>query len=301
MKRKIIYLLNPISGTTTKSGVRILVEQKTAALQIPFEILHTNVEGNYDYLKEKILLEKTTDIGIIGGDGTMNQVISSLRDMGVNFGIIPMGSGNGLAFAAGIPKKTALAVDAFLSGASKPVDAFLINGQFSCMLSGIGFDAQVAHDFASQSSRGLLTYIKQTILNFFKAPAYRFEVIAEGKSFATRAFFISIANGNQFGNNFTIAPCADLNDGNLDIIIVQKMNKLGLLFAVIKQINGKNILQQSVTAAIQNKVAYFHATALTIKNLDNAPLHIDGEPKSTSSIFDIVVLKSCFNLVFPSN
>lgn len=165
------------------------------------------------------------------------------------------------------------------------------------MLSGIGFDAQVAQDFSTKASRGLLTYTQQSIANYFKAHPYQFEVKVNGFSFFTEAFFISIANGNQFGNNVTIAPQANLNDGLLDIVIVQKMNKAKLPFAVLKQIRGNNKLQELVEDIGRKNVLYFQTPSLSIKNLKLAPLHIDGEPTETSGEFEISIMKDCFNLI----
>ncbi len=297
MERKIVYLINPISGTVKKEGLRELIEKETASKAIPYEIVATNAAGNYDFLKEKIVEENITDIVMVGGDGTVNQVVASLKGEKVKFGIIPVGSGNGLARAANIPMKSKDALQLFFDGEAKKTDAFFINNQFSCMLSGIGFDAQVAHDFAAKSSRGLMTYTQQSLINFFKAQPYQFEIILPDFSFYTDAFFISIANSNQFGNNFTIAPEASLNDGLLDIVIVQKMNKAKLPFAVLKQIRGNNKLQDLVDNITNKNVLYFQVPSLTIKNLKHAPFHIDGEPKETFAEFKIEILKDCFELV----
>jgi YegS/Rv2252/BmrU family lipid kinase len=297
VRGKIIYLINPISGTSKKEAIKKLVERETAARKISFEILPTNAKGNYDDLKEKIAAENITDVVMIGGDGTVNQVTNALRDTNINFGIIPLGSGNGLAFAANIPKKPVAALALIFTGTAKFVDAFLINNQYSCMLSGIGFDAKVAHEFASKASRGLLTYTQQTLLHFFKAQPYQFEIKVDDFSFFTDAFFISIANGNQFGNNVTIAPHANLNDGLLDIVIVQKMNKAKLPFAVLKQIKGNNKLQTLVEDTSKKNILYFQTPKLTIKNFKHAPLHIDGEPKDSFDEFEIEILKDCFRLI----
>ena len=167
------------------------------------------------------------------------------------------------------------------------------------MLSGIGFDAQVAHDFATKASRGLMMYTQQSILNYFKAHPYQFEVVLDSFSFFSDAFFISIANSNQFGNNFTIAPQASLNDGLLDIVIVQKMNKAKLPFAILQQVRGNNKLQQLVEDMTQKNILYFQTPSLTIKNLKHAPLHIDGEPKETADEFRIDILRDCFELIQP--
>ena len=113
------------------------------------------------------------------------------------------------------------------------------------MLCGIGFDALVAHEFAKEKRRGLQTYIKVSAINFFKAKPYLFDIRLKNKSFRTEAFFISIANSNQFGNNFTIAPQASLGDGLLDIVIVKKMSKFMLPFSVISQVTGINAVQHA--------------------------------------------------------
>lgn len=298
-ERKIIYLLNPISGTSKKDALKKLIERETTAQEIPFEMVITNSGGDYDFLKDKVIRERFTDVIVIGGDGTMSQVTSALRNIPVRFGIIPVGSGNGLARAAGIPTKPQQALALIFSGQSKKIDAFLINNHYSCMLSGIGFDAQVAHDFATKSTRGLMMYTQQSIINYFKAHPYQFEIVLDSFSFFTDAFFISIANSNQFGNNFTIAPHANLNDGLLDIVIVQKMNKAKLPFAILQQIRGNNKMQQLVEDMCQKNILYFQTDSLTIRNLKHAPLHIDGEPKESAEEFTIEILKDCFELIQP--
>lgn len=299
MQRKIIYFINPISGTKDKTPALKIIAQRTQQQNIPFEILHTNPQGNYFFLKEKIDAERITDIVICGGDGTVSQVAASLIDEDINIGIIPMGSGNGLALAAKIPKEINKALDIIFTGKGKYIDSFFINDVFSCMLCGLGFDAQVAHDFAKQPSRGLGTYIKQTIQNFIVAHPYPFEIINQGKSFATEAFFISIANSNQFGNQFTIAPKASLNDGLLDIVVVKKMSKLRMLLAVTKQIMAGKIKEHDEKTFHKKDILYFQTAQLIIHNLAKAPLHIDGDPAYTAKKFVIKIIPDAFKLIQP--
>lgn len=298
--RKIIFLVNPISGTSKKDAVLRKIETTCTKEQVHFEILPTNAAGNYDVLKLKIQQERITDIIIIGGDGSVNQVVQALHSEPVKFGIIPYGSGNGFAYAAGISKNADKAIDIIIKGHSKIVDAFRVNNRFACMLSGIGFDAKVAHDFASKSTRGLFTYTHQGILNFFKAQPYQFEIVFDTVSFFTDAFFISVANGNQFGNNVTIAPQALLNDGLLDVVIVQKMNKAKLPFAILKQLRGNNKLQQLIEDISKKSVLYFQTGSLIIRNLKYAPLHIDGEPAETADEIKFEIIKDCFHLLQPA-
>ncbi len=299
MSRRFIYLINPISGTGAKDYLPMLISKKTTDHQIPFEILHTNAEGEYSYLREKIASEKITDIIVCGGDGTVSQVAGALLGIKVNIGIVPMGSGNGLAFAAKIPRKAKKALEIIFNGNALMVDSFYINNKFSCMLCGLGFDAQVAHDFANQKKRGLATYIKQSTKNFFTANPYPFELEIDGEAFNTEAFFISVANSNQFGNNFTIAPRASLNDGLLDIVVVNKMSKMRMVWSVLKQISNGQVRMYEDKKYHRNKVHYFQAKKLNIKNPGLAPLHIDGDPAETSASFQVEIIEKAFSLLMP--
>ncbi len=299
--RNIIYIINPISGTRTKKDLQALIEKTTQARGIPFSIFPSVASGDYSFLLPLIRENKVTDIVIAGGDGTVSQVVGSLMSSNVNFGIIPCGSGNGLAFTARIPKQPAKALEIIFSGKAAATDGFYINNHFACMLCGFGFDAKVAHDFADQPKRGLTTYIKQVFRNFFSATPYSFELKLNNQSFTTEAFFISVANSNQFGNNFTIAPKASLSDGLLDIVIVTNQSKLSLLLETFGQLRGRNKLQ-TVSAAIKQKaVIYFQTSELSIINSSQAPLHIDGDPSETPEKVKIEIKKKCFRLIQPAS
>ena len=299
MNRKFIYFINPISGTSGKILLLEMIKQKTTERNIPFEILHTNAEGDYRYLGDKIRNEQITDVIICGGDGTVNQVANALQGIAVNAGIIPMGSGNGLAFAARIPKKPAEALAVIFRGKSEYIDSFYINRQFSCMLCGLGFDAQVAHDFAKQKKRGLATYVKQSTRNFFSASPYPFELEMDGLRISTEAFFISIANSNQFGNNFTIAPQASLHDGLLDIVVVNKMSKWQMAWKVLQQVRGGRVRMYDDKKYHHSGIHYFQAKKLRIRNPGMAPLHIDGDPAASAPSFEIEIIEKAFRLLIP--
>jgi diacylglycerol kinase (ATP) len=299
MARHIIYIINPIAGTQTKKGLEQLIIQKTTTEKIPFTIFPSVASGDYSFLQPTIKQKKVTDIVIAGGDGTVSQVVNSFMNTEVNFGIIPCGSGNGLAYTAKIPKQPASALAIIFKGRASAIDGFTINNQFACMLCGLGFDAQVAYDFAQQSKRGLGTYIKQVVKNFFAAKTYAFELEVFGKTLKTDAYFISIANSNQFGNNFTIAPRASLSDGLLDIVIVTNQNKLSVLLQTIKQISGRNRLQTASIIEKKKGVIYFQTGKLRIHNESQAPLHIDGDPAETPTELNIAIRQKCFRLIQP--
>lgn len=299
MNRKILYFINPVSGSKKKLLLKDAIVERMLSEEIPFEIAFTNPAGEYPGLADKIKSEGITDVVICGGDGTVNQVASFALGTDVNIGIIPCGSGNGLALAAKIPRNIQRALQIVLTGNPTYIDSFFINEKFSCMLCGVGFDAQVAHDFALQPKRGLITYVEQSVKNFITAKPYFFDITCGGKTFSTDAYFISIANGNQFGNNFTIAPKASLHDGLLDVIVVKKMSKARMIWMVLKQIRSGEVGTQEERNFHKREVLYFQTDKLIIHNHELAPLHIDGDPAETSKMFKIEILPKAFKLIMP--
>ena len=270
---------------------------RSAEAGIEYSIINSEENGDYTSLQRLIETTHISDVVVCGGDGTINAVAGALMGLNVNIGIIPFGSGNGLARTAGISMKLAKAMDTIFEGNSIEVDGFVVNRQFACMLTGLGFDAEVAHNFAKKSRRGLLTYTQESLMQFFRAKPYQFEIQLPHFSFYTDAFFISIANSNQFGNNFTIAPQASLTDGLLDIVVVQKMSKAKLPFAILKQIRGNNCLQEIVESIGKRNVLYFQVPEIRIKNIQHAPLHIDGDPKETAADFDVRIVSKAIRLL----
>jgi diacylglycerol kinase (ATP) len=298
MPRKYLFFYNPISGTKSKKPLLNQVKLRCEKENVVYEISTTNAEADYAFLEKRIKNEHFTDIIVCGGDGTVNQIAASLLGTRVNIGIIPMGSGNGLALAAAIPTDIEKALDIIFKGHSLFTDGFYINQHFSCMLCGLGFDAKVAHDFAKQKRRGLLTYIEQTFKNFISAKPYSFTLFINGETINAEAFFISIANSNQFGNNVTIAPQASISDGLIDVVIVKEMSKARLLYSLLKQIKMGQVTNAGKKYHKED-ILYYQAKAVSIKNHSLAPLHIDGDPAETNSAFEIRIVEKAFRLLQP--
>lgn len=299
MSRKILFIINPIAGTRSKKHLPVLIEQACRKVEIPFDIVDSPKSGDYSPIRTRIQQESFTDVAIAGGDGTLSAVIGALRDLSLPFGIIPVGSGNGLARAARIPMNPTKAVSLIVIGRSSPIDAFTVNGRFACMLSGLGFDAAVAAGFAELGQRGLINYIRQVIKHFRKAPTYSFQLEWENQKLDTRAYFISVANSNQFGNGFTIAPKASLDDGFLDIVVVKEQSKISVITRVIKQVLGGYRLQRESDIKEKKRVLYIQSAHLTLRNPENAPLHIDGDPAPTEAAIRMEIIPNAFNLIRP--
>ncbi len=296
MQRRFIFLINPRAGVQSGKPLTQIIEERCQTAQQSFEIVHTVADGNYHFLIEKIQQQQITDVIVCGGDGTISAVASAIRHLNINIGIVPRGSGNGLAFAAGISKEPNKALDIIFKGNSSVVDAFLINQQFSCMLSGIGFDAKVAHDFDRETKRGFWKYVKLVVKNLFSVRTYPFVIKSAEHQFSGDAYFISIANSNQFGNHFTIAPKASLNDGLLDIVAVEKNNLFLLPFRVLWHIRFGTFTKPE---AKSHGITYFQTAALTVHNPSLAPLHIDGDGKETAEVLSVEVLHNAYRLLVP--
>lgn len=299
MKRKILFLINPISGTRDKVVLRKKIEERCQSSQCDFEILATSKDGKYDYLKTKVVTDSITDVVICGGDGSLSPVIRPLLHSEVRIGIIPSGSGNGLARTVGISSHLNKALDIIMDGRSKGVDAFWVNEYLSVHLVGLGFDAKVAHEFSKQKKRGINTYIKEVIKNFLSIEKYKFEIEIDGHWHRKDAFMISIANSNQFGNNFKIAPGASLSDGKIDITLFEKSLKPLLLLEILRHVLLGKPKKVNEIEWKDAHVIYFQTDELKIKNYSNAPFHLDGDPAPTSDYFHIKMIPGAFQLLLP--
>ncbi|RYY96578.1 MAG: diacylglycerol kinase [Chitinophagaceae bacterium] len=297
--RHFAYIINPISGTRSKKDLPDYVAARTKEAGFGCTVYASPKDGDYSAIERQLLAQASTDIVIAGGDGTINAAVGALRHLNLPFGIIPCGSGNGLALSAGLSKKPRPALDIILSAKPSPVDAYTVNGRFACMLCGLGLDAKVAHDFANAGTRGLMTYIEKSIANFFTAKPYPFTLEAGEARYPVEAFFISIANSNQFGNNVTIAPKASLSDGLLDVVVLAKQNKLSLVLQAARQCLGFIRPRELTTLRSGASVLYLQAPAIRIHNPEGAHLHIDGDPVETAPLLNIEVIPHAFQLLMP--
>jgi diacylglycerol kinase (ATP) len=298
-QRNFIYFINPISGTANKSRLLQKITDETAQRKISFQIIYTTKEGDYAFLPQKIINEKITDVIICGGDGTIKSVVSFLLHSDVNIGILPVGSGNGLAHGSGIGGNVNKALQIIFSGKTKAIDGFFVNNHFGCMLAGLGFDATVAFEFAGRKKRGLFPYIKISLHRFFASKTFPFVISFDDYTIQTEALFISFANSNQFGSRIKIAPRASLSDGRLDVVVVNKKNKIITALSILRQIAFGKIQPSKELLVKRKNIFYFHAEKLTIKNPSLAPLHIDGEPCETSDTIEVKIIPGAIRLLTP--
>ncbi|PWJ42377.1 diacylglycerol/lipid kinase family protein [Sediminitomix flava] len=269
------FIINPISGSGKGKRTAELIREKFNSPNTSSEILFTKGRDHaYSLAKELIEEGETSLIVAVGGDGTINEVASAMIGQNIPLGIIPIGSGNGLARHLNIPLNPQKAINSLYNAQTSFIDVGIVNGkQFFCT-SGTGFDAYVSHHFAEADGRGLINYIKTGVQDYFNYKANKYKIEVDGKDYNVDAYMVSVANASQFGNNAYIAPNADISDGLLDVVIIKKFNKLNILPLVFKvfskslnsydqvmMLRGANI--KISTSSKQNKIY----------------LHRDGEPE----------------------
>lgn len=209
-----------------------------------------------------------------GGDGTVNGVASALVGTGTPLAIVPVGSGNGLARELRVPVRREEALEVALSGATRTIDAGELNGHLFFNVAGIGFDAHVAHVFASQAgqSRGFWAYLSTVLREIFRYVPSRYAVRSDdgGVSRDGRALFISVANTRQWGNGAQIAPHAIVDDGRLDFVLIDARPPRVIIPSLLRLYNRS---VEKIGGTVMRQVQ-----AVTLTAAPPAPLHLDGEP-----------------------
>lgn len=294
MKRA-LAIINPISGTGSKGNLPKLLCDAYNATDTQLYITYTK-HARHAYELAKSAAEEGFDIVIaIGGDGTINEVASALLHTDTALGIIPKGSGNGLARALGIPMNEEKAIAQLVAGKIVRIDCCRANGlPFFCTC-GLGFDAEVSAAFAEVPFRGFLSYAKTAIEKYinYKPSIYTVEIEGVEEPIRTEAFVIAAANANQYGNNAYIAPEASMTDGKMDVVILKPFKVKELAQVTLQLFSKKleeNIHQQS------------HQTrrAVIIRDQEGV-VHLDGEPMMMSARLEIELLPSVINVIVPSS
>lgn len=225
--KKVAFILNPISGTRRKSAILEYVREALSRNSgYKAEFYRTKSVGDACRAARDFVGKKFDIVVAIGGDGTVNEVAEGLINSNVKLGIIPVGSGNGLARHLNIPMSYQRAVDAIFEGNSQHIDAGMINRKVFFCTAGVGFDAVVGNRFNNAPSRGLRTYMEFCAKEYMKYRPEEYEIHLLGSSFRQKAFLITFANSSQWGNNAVIAPDANISDGMMDVVIWREAPKV---------------------------------------------------------------------------
>jgi diacylglycerol kinase (ATP) len=266
----IYFVMNPKSGTTTaaqKNKVKLLVSKLPNA-----QLIFTEYAGHATEIAQKAVLEGIERVVAVGGDGTVNEVARGLMGSETALGIVPFGSGNGLARYLKIPLKMDKAVQFAINQPTNMMDVCFMNEiPFFCT-AGVGFDAEVAHEFAKQSSRGLKTYARMALKSFrtYKSEKYLFNNQED-----ITAFAITFANATQYGNNALISPKSKIDDGQIEMVILKPFPFGAAPIIGVRLFRG-TLPNSRYTETISGDL--FH-----IKSSRNFLIHFDGEPMSLNT------------------
>ncbi len=290
-KTKALFIVNPFSGIWRQKAIDKHLFNVLDRDKFDYSLEYTEKQGHATKLSTKAVEDGYKLIVAVGGDGTVNEVARPLIGSEITLGIIPSGSGNGLARHLGISTETDRAIKIINDGLVREIDTVKANDQMFLSIAGIGFDALVAEKFAGQKYRGFFKYLFISMTEYFPYKPQKFKMFIDGKKIEREALFISFANSDQFGYNTSIAPKAKIDDGLIDVCIVKKFPVWVSPF-LAPMLLSKKIDQTPYVEIIRTKEVYLDRKN-RITNLDGEPvklkkkLHIRVVPRSLKVIVPI--------------
>ncbi len=291
MRKKILFIINPISGGRDKQRIPGLIEMHLDKNKYEHRISFTE-RIEHGYMLAKAAVKDEYDVIVaVGGDGTVNEISKAIINTNVSLGIIPFGSGNGLARSLKIPLNTENAIEVLNSGTSDKIDSAKFNDDYFFNVAGSGFDAHISECFAKNNIRGFSGYIKTTFQELKKYIPQEYEINLDGKIIIRKAFMVSIANSSQFGNEAHIAPRADVKDGWLDVVVVKPVRWFMIPILALRMFNK--------SAESSSYVEIFKAKKIFIKREYEAAIHLDGEPSMGRKDLQIEIIPLSLNVIVP--
>ena len=290
-KKKIVFILNPISGTRKKALVPGLIEQHLARELYEYEIVETE-RAFHAHELAKGAAEAGVDIVVaVGGDGTVNEVASGLLYSSSALGILPFGSGNGLARHMGIPVDTREAIELLNNPSFVTIDSAEANGKPFFCTAGLGFDAHIGRLFASTHTRGFASYIRMAATEYFNFNPHPYVVKVNEKEIRDTFFVVTLANAGQYGNNAYISPEANIRDGLLDLCLLSPFPH----YQVVSL--GWSLFNRSIH---ESKYMQIYRTAhAEIESPKAECMHLDGEFVPVKGSIKINVLPQSLRIVIP--
>ena len=278
-RTKIAFIVNPISGTKDKRHIIDLIPEYLDDRRFEWSISMTEYRGHAAEIADKAVSEGVDVAVAVGGDGTINEVARRLRHTDTALGIIPCGSGNGLARHLRIPMKPAQALQVLSDCHIEQLDYGMIDEEPFFCTCGVGFDAVISDRFAKAGRRGFISYIKNSVEVGLTYKPDTYEITVDGERRVYKAFLICCANASQYGNNAYIAPHASMSDGLMDVTLMEPFSLIGAAKVAV-QLFRKTIANNS-------HVRTFRCRHLHIKRQAPGVMHFDGDPKDAGEELDV--------------
>lgn len=288
-KKKITFILNPISGTVSKAGIPDLIEERLDKDRFDYCIAETSYAGHATELAKEAAKDGIDIVVAVGGDGTVNEVGRALTQTDTAMGILPCGSGNGLARHLNLPMNFKKCIDILNYCDIKKLDYGIINEHPFFCTCGMGFDAFISMKFAEAGKRGPITYMQKVLEEGLRYEPETYVIEDEDGTHSYKAFLVSVANASQYGNNAYIAPQASMSDGLLDVIIMEPFDLIDAPQVAIELFNktlDKNL-----------KIKTFRSKHIHIHRKSEGIIHYDGDPITSSADVDISIVPKGINII----
>jgi YegS/Rv2252/BmrU family lipid kinase len=290
-KKKILFIVNPISGVRKNHILEPYIHNSLDLGIFDPSIEYTKKAGDGFLIAQKATKQGINYVVAVGGDGTINEVANGLTGTNTILGIIPFGSGNGLAHHLKYPTNVVSAIQIINQQKIKKIDTANINQKMFVSIAGVGFDARVAKKFAKSEKRGFFSYFKIVSKEYTSYREKKYKLTIDGKELETRALFISLANSNQFGYNTQISPSASIDDGLIDVCIVKKVPLIELPI-VAHLLYWKQIDKSKYIEIIKAKEIH-------IEQSKNRTINLDGEPIKLGQKLHIKINPLSLNIIIP--
>jgi diacylglycerol kinase (ATP) len=281
---KAIFLVNARSGVRRHDLEPILAG---AGETIPCQR-----KEDLDAIIDRALAQGVEVVYAVGGDGTVHEVAKRLIGKPIALGILPTGSGNGFAFHLGIPADPRLALEQSRSGTIESIDVAEVNGMPFVGVMGLGLDAEVAHRFAESGMRGLSTYVKEGLRAFSESAPERYTIEIDGVAAERSAVIVAVANSSQYGHHARIAPIASLQDGLLNVVVIDD----------VPLVDAPSMLARLFTGTIDRSkhVSITEARSVKIRRPAAGPAHLDGEPVILPAELHVRVIPRALRVLVPA-
>ncbi len=290
-KKHLVFVINPRSGTDRVKAIQAAIDAGIDGRYYSHETQYTQRPGHGTELAQMAAAAGACAVVAVGGDGSVADVATGLSGSPAALGIIPKGSGNGLARTLGIPMSTEDAIRIINEGQRRRMDAGYVNDRIFLSNAGVGFDALIANKFAKSRRRGLAVYSWLVTRHLWLYKAWDWRITIDGEQHNERAFLVNVANGQQFGYNFRIAPQASYNDGLLDVTIIRKFPKM----------LGGALALRGLTGAIGGSpyVTHYHAREVIISHPDLRLMQTDGDAQPCGNRLRFSIAPAALEVIVP--
>ena len=286
---KIVFVINPIAGNRTQSGLKEKILKLVDHFFPEPYFFETGKQGEATVIVKEKVKEGIKRFVAVGGDGTVNEVARGLVNTEAAVGIIPTGSGNGLARHLGIPLSLPGAIDFLRNARPVAVDYGILNGKPFFCTAGIGFDAMIGNEFSLLGKRGFFSYLRLILARFISYTPQKYVIRINEREIRKDLFLVTFANSSQYGNKASIAPQASIMDGFMDVTMLSP-------FPFYKALDiGIRLLTKTIDSS--KYVEIVKCKEVSVERESPGHVHLDGEPMITGRHVDVKIIPGGLNVL----